>query len=276
MPKISELAAAASLSGTDEAAFNQSGTSRRGNVSQFAAGMQADIDHTQIQNIGVNGHPAIDNHLADLSNPHVVTKTQVGLGNVEDLKVNLTAVAPPVVTNDNTEGYAVGSRWIDVTGDNEYVNVDVTTGAAVWIATTSVAKGVILVNPASNTSTARTPYPTRSAGSTAQTYFSLVIPVNYTSADTGEIHTIAGATGSGLDIDVIINYANPLTETYNANSASDTSTVYATTLDEILTIDFTALLSGVSAGDVIGVNVDHNGIGQTNYYIDLVLIYNRF
>ena len=276
MPKISDLPAAPTLAGTDEAAFNQSGVTRRGSVSQFAAAIESDIDHRTIQFIGTNSHSDIDNHIANLANPHVVTKTQIGLSNVENLKVNLTAIIPPTVNNDNTEGYAVGSRWIDVTGDNEFVAVDVTTAAAVWIATTSVAKGVVEVNPASNTSAARAPYATRSAGSTAQTYFSFIVPLNYTSADTAKIYGIAGATAGGLDIDVIINFADPLTETYNANSASDTSTVYATTIDEFLIIDFTALLSGVNAGDVVGVNVDHNGIGQTIYYTVLELLYNRF
>lgn len=276
MPKISGLTPAASLFGTDEAAFNQSGTTRRGSVSQFAAGMQADIDHTQIQQIGVNSHSAIDLHIADLSNPHGVTKIQVGLGNVEDLKVNLTAVVAPIVTNDNTEGYAVGSRWIDVTGDNEYVAVDVSTGAAVWIPTTSVAQGVLEISPASNTSAARAPYSSRAAGSTAQTYFSFVVPDEFTSADTALVYGIAGATASGLDIDLLLNFADPATEVFNANSASDTTSTYATTIDQFLVLDFTALLSGVSAGDGVGLNVDHNGIGQTIYYTALKFKYNRF
>jgi len=45
-------------------------------------GNQDLIDHTQIQNIGVNSHETIDTHLASTANPHVVTATQVGLGNV--------------------------------------------------------------------------------------------------------------------------------------------------------------------------------------------------
>jgi len=70
-------------------------------------------------------------------NPHSVTKAEVGLGNVENLKVNLTAVSAPVAGNDNTQGYAVGSRWIDTSNPkSEYVCVDSTTAAAIWIETT--------------------------------------------------------------------------------------------------------------------------------------------
>jgi hypothetical protein len=43
---------------------------------------QASIDHTSIQNIGSNSHSVIDTHLSSTSNPHTVTKAQVGLSNV--------------------------------------------------------------------------------------------------------------------------------------------------------------------------------------------------
>lgn len=276
MPKISDLPALVTLNLTDEAAFNVSGVTKRGAVSTYAAAIESGIDHLSIQNIGANSHVTIDAHLANLANPHVVTKTQVGLSNVENLKVNLTAVVAPAVGNDNTEGYAVGSRWIDTVLDNEFVAVDVTTGAAVWIATTSVAKGVVTFAPASNTSAARTPYPTRAAGSTAQTYFPLTIPENFTSMDSVKIYGIAGATDTGLDIDVIINFADPTSEAYNANSASDTASTFSTTVDEFLILDITSIFSGVSIGDQVGINVDHNGIGQTIYYTQGVLVYNRF
>lgn len=45
---------------------------------------EASIDHTAIANIGTNAHSVIDTHLASTSNPHSVTKAQVGLTNVTD------------------------------------------------------------------------------------------------------------------------------------------------------------------------------------------------
>jgi hypothetical protein len=42
------------------------------------------IDHTLIKNIGTNAHSAIDSHIGSTSNPHTVTKAQVGLTNVTD------------------------------------------------------------------------------------------------------------------------------------------------------------------------------------------------
>lgn len=79
---------------------------------------------------------AID-HKALTDDPHSVTKTQVGLANVENLKVKLDATQAPTVNNDTTEGYVVGSRWFDVTNDKAYVCLDNTDGAAVWIETTA-------------------------------------------------------------------------------------------------------------------------------------------
>lgn len=40
--------------------------------------------HTSLTDIGTNTHAQIDTHVANTSNPHSVTKTQVGLGNVTD------------------------------------------------------------------------------------------------------------------------------------------------------------------------------------------------
>ncbi|MCK4328343.1 hypothetical protein KAX02_00715 [candidate division WOR-3 bacterium] len=68
-------------------------------------------------------------------------KTDLSLNYVENLKVKLDGTTAPGVSNDNTEGYAVGSRWIDVTNDKEYVALDVSTGAAVWTETTGAGGG---------------------------------------------------------------------------------------------------------------------------------------
>jgi hypothetical protein len=38
----------------------------------------------------------------------------------------------PAVTNDASQGYEVGSQWINTTTGTVYVCVDVTIGAAVW------------------------------------------------------------------------------------------------------------------------------------------------
>jgi len=66
-------------------------------------------------------------------------------GSTSVVKVKLNATQAPTVNNDVDEGYAVGSRWCDVTNDKEYVCLDNTDGAAVWIeATQSGGAGTYL------------------------------------------------------------------------------------------------------------------------------------
>ena len=48
-------------------------------------------------------------------------------------KNNLAATAAPVVGNDNTQGYGVGSMWFDTTHSHIYGCTSAATGAAVWV-----------------------------------------------------------------------------------------------------------------------------------------------
>jgi len=75
-----------------------------------------------------------------------LVSTDVGLGNVQNLKVKLDATAAPTATDDSGSGYAVGSRWIDVTNDDEYVCVDATATSAVWLSTTYGISDLPVVN----------------------------------------------------------------------------------------------------------------------------------
>jgi hypothetical protein len=44
----------------------------------------------------------------------------------------LDAVVPPTVSNDGTQGYSIGSVWVDTLGQVVYVCASSATGAAVW------------------------------------------------------------------------------------------------------------------------------------------------
>ncbi|MGC9100891.1 MAG: hypothetical protein ACP5HC_06505, partial [Caldisericum sp.] len=76
------------------------------------------------------------NHERRTDNPHQVTKAQVGLSEVANIKCNYNATSAPTANNDSSQGYSIGSRWIDTTNDDEYVCLDATVGAAVWKKTT--------------------------------------------------------------------------------------------------------------------------------------------
>ncbi len=66
--------------------------------------------------------------------------------NVENLKVNLIATTDPTTGDDTGDGYAVGSRWINVTSDEEFVCLDATAAAAVWATTTAAGGGTTNMN----------------------------------------------------------------------------------------------------------------------------------
>jgi hypothetical protein len=70
-------------------------------------------------------------------------RTNLGVDPVATYKSKVDATTAPTTSNDNTEGYSVGSLWIDVTGDKSYIAVDVSTGAAVWNDLTASAAGGI-------------------------------------------------------------------------------------------------------------------------------------
>jgi len=55
----------------------------------------------------------------------------------------LDATSAPTTGNDLGDGYSVGSRWIDVTANKEYVCVDSTNSAAIWTETTAGATSVL-------------------------------------------------------------------------------------------------------------------------------------
>lgn len=131
---VSSYAAAAPISG-------QVLTATSSTLATWQTPATVITSHTGLTNIGTNTHAQIDTHLANTNNPHSVTKTQLGLSEVANLKVNLTANVAPTVNADSGAGYSIGSRWVDTVADKEYVCLDVTVGAAVWKETTVPAPG---------------------------------------------------------------------------------------------------------------------------------------
>ena len=69
-------------------------------------------------------------HRNKTDNPHTVTKEQLGLGFVSNIKHNLAA--PRIVSNtdDSTNGFSVGSLWVYT--NKMYVCTDSTPNNAVW------------------------------------------------------------------------------------------------------------------------------------------------
>ena len=53
-------------------------------------------------------------------------------GDAQSLLHNFEATAAPATGDDDADGYAAGSMWVDVTNDNAYICLDASVGAAVW------------------------------------------------------------------------------------------------------------------------------------------------
>lgn len=93
------------------------------------------IDNLLNNNTNVNSNTAHrtsdgkDHSDVGLNNTH---RTSVGTDHAYVTKVKSDATVAPTATNDTSEGYAIGSKWVDITEDKIYFCVDSTEDAAVW------------------------------------------------------------------------------------------------------------------------------------------------
>lgn len=78
---------------------------------------------------------------------------------------NRDATGSPTTADDASQGYEIGSEWINTSTGTEYVCVDSSTGAAVWKATTAGAGGLVH-------------YSEVTAATTASTTSSSYVPIN--------------------------------------------------------------------------------------------------
>ncbi len=92
------------------------------------AAIEASADVTDAANVATAG-AVMDSDISAAEG--MLRKTAAGA--YEAIKTNLSAAVAPGATDDSAAGYAVGSVWIDTTGDKTYVCVDATATAAVWI-----------------------------------------------------------------------------------------------------------------------------------------------
>ena len=91
-------------------------------------------NHTALSNIGTNTHAQIDTHIASTSNPHSVTKTQVGLSNVDNTSDANKPISTATQTALNTKQDALLSgtniktiNSISLLGSG---NIDISGGSA--------------------------------------------------------------------------------------------------------------------------------------------------
>lgn len=122
--------------GIREATAAQTGIATAAQITKLDA-IEAAADVTDATNVAAAG-AVMDSDISE--GEGFVRKT--GAGAYEAVKTNLAASAAPGATDDSAAGYAVGSLWIDTTGDKAYICVDATATAAVWLDVTTVLLAV--------------------------------------------------------------------------------------------------------------------------------------
>lgn len=60
-------------------------------------------------------------------------KTDLSLDKVLNIKDNYSSAVPPTVSDDSSQGYSVGSRWVDTLTHITYYCASASVGAALWI-----------------------------------------------------------------------------------------------------------------------------------------------
>lgn len=130
---------------------------------------------------------------------------------------NLTATSAPTASNDITEGYAVGSVWVDTTSGLRYTCQDETEDAAIWI-TSSTGSAVL--------STSWRFSSTITSGDPGSRNFRLN---NATQSSATEIY-ISDIAESGVDVSTILSNLESGDQLY-IQEASDSTRYHLFTLN---------------------------------------------
>ena len=196
-----------------------------------------------------------NNDLSTASSSNDGLMTSAYASAVDALLTNkLDGTTSPAASNDTSEGYDIGSTWIDVTNDKAYICLDSTTSNAVWTEITSVGGGGGVSLPVSDatwivkgnldaTKQARLECDNLSTGGSVV----MTVPTS-----NGTLSTLAGTetlTNKTLTSPVISSISN--TGTLTLPTASGTVA---------LTTDITGTNSGTNSGDESSASATYAGI----------------
>ena len=117
-------------------------------------------------------------------------------------------------------------------------------------------------------------------GVTTTVYTYLLVPLSFASIIAAEVLIIPGATGN-MRRSVDTTWGAIGTEAYNANTDSVAAGEVTVTINRIEAIDITAALTGIAAGDLVGINFTRIGdhandtVNASCYFVGVRLRYQQ-
>lgn len=119
-------------------------------------------------------------------------------------------------------------------------------------------------------------YRAKAVGPAGNENFTFSIPSDFNNLDSMHLIYIpnALAAGPGKDIDFYSNYASIGEDSQTHTESETTQTWTISTANFIGSFEIQQVFTNITAGDFCGVEVDHNNIGGTVYYLGIRLIYN--
>jgi hypothetical protein len=198
---------------------------------------------------------------------------------------NRVTTTSPTVTDDGAGGWRVGSRWVNTTTDVEYVLLDASTGAAVWVATTGAGAtdlddltDVVITSPASGDVLIYngSQWENDTAGSASA--LDDLTDVDTSGVGSGDVLTYDGADwvaqaptgGSGLyspwDVPSSANgFDREGTDSGVLTGATDRASVSSAVADDLISVTKSGAtgdrLAGTDWAETMGTNGDHITVG---------------
>lgn len=165
----------------------------------------------------------------------------------------LDAHVAPTVNDDSGDGYGPGSQWVDLTHDKEYVCVDATVGAAVWLQTT---RNIITLERLFDLTTvvAGKEYPISWVRSQACTINSVTTLCDSGTECTIKVGIRAAATMWTTGSDVEVQTAGfSVSDTYTTDSSLDNTAVAA---DKVLVVKIISIDTGAPTRLFVGIELE--------------------
>ena len=188
---------------------------------------------------------------------------------------NRAATTNPGVGNDSSQGYAVGSYWINVTLDCAFICVDASVGAAIWkLFVQSGTPMSLWFSFGGNAVTEVGDFNTVSVGSNSSINISLFFPIDFASLVSLDVIGIPSSSFTNQDIDLTSDYG-AAGELYNNHQGSNTTGLYSGTINQLFTLSEASLFASAAAGDYAGIMINHNSIGASIRYLGCRLRYIR-